>query len=188
MSTDHTNRQTHCPDCGQQYRTLEEMLPPASEPELREVSESEVVADFHRDLECPVQKEKDLVAYLEAALRHFGISGTLAKLSEIIRANEHDSEILWGDPERWLDTERRRGPERPFVCSQCGAHLGVFEDAGLRVGAALIHLDALEGGEEVRCGRCDKSFVLREVLTANVDGEPKAGDKDTWQEVIGANE
>ena len=79
MNTDHT----HCPDCGQQYKSLEEMLPPASEPEVREVSKSEIVAGFHRDLECPVQKEKEMVGELKAALTHFGLADTLRRVLDI---------------------------------------------------------------------------------------------------------
>lgn len=107
----------NCPDCGQEYRTLDEITAAAQEPTVREVPMSEVLADYHRDLDCPVQRERDHIASIEAALRYFGGSAFLVKVGEIISANEHDAGIIWGDAERWIKREHGRGtrPPRPLA-------------------------------------------------------------------------
>lgn len=97
-----------CPDCGQEYKDPMEVLPrPAERLEVKEMPWPEWTAEVHRDNECPVQKEREHRANLEAALRYFGIADTLTLLGEIVRENEHDGEIVLGDAERWIKKEQQ---------------------------------------------------------------------------------
>lgn len=148
MNTDNINPPTHCPDCGAEYKSLEEMLPPASEPEIREVSESDVVADLHRELECPMQKEKELVGELKAALTHFGFADTLRRLLEIAEQA--------GQPTEGGDVTDAVAPHREklaLLANQCrqGAH--ALEDILLLY--LGTDLDTPEGEEMM------ESFVSR---------------------------
>lgn len=103
-----------CPDCGQEYKDPDVVIAPlvdvAATVEATTIPWAEYAAQTHQDYECPVQKERELVAGLEAALRYFGIADTMAKLGEVVNANQHDSEILWGDAERWFKKEAETIP------------------------------------------------------------------------------
>jgi uncharacterized protein YbaR (Trm112 family) len=156
-----------CPDCGREYRDPSEVYPPPSDAVIAELMPwSEYVAQTHQDFECPVQKERELVAGLEAALRHFGLADTLAKLGEIVRDNEHDVEIIFGDAERWL----RREQGQPVCCPNCDAHLGVVEGGRLRMGAVILDPED-EGTNEIVCVACEKTFALKTALANVVHGK-----------------
>lgn len=152
-----------CPDCQQDYKDPETILPPASEiVESEPMTRGEWAAELHRDIECPAQKERDRVESLERVLRYYGIADTLAKLGDIIRVNEHDSEIIWGDPERWLKREQGQ----PVCCPNCAAPLGKIEGGRLRMGAVILDPED-EGTDDITCVACEKSFALKTAL-ANV--------------------
>jgi hypothetical protein len=103
MSTEPNPAQ--CPDCGGEYKRYEDYYGTPQELRVGATTEFELAAEAHRDFECPVQREHDLTAGIEAALRYFGIPTTLRKIAEIIGTNEHDAEIIWGDADRWLKAQ-----------------------------------------------------------------------------------
>jgi hypothetical protein len=166
-----------CPDCGQEYKDPKQMFPPPSEPVLKDpMPWTEYAAELHRDIECPVQQERDLAEGLERALRYFGVADTLRRVAELMSGeNEHDSEILWGNPDRWLKRERERGEERPLNCPKCEAQLGVIRGGRFEFGSAYVELDALDGTEELSCRRCQIDLNLKEVLAAPEEGERSGG-------------
>jgi hypothetical protein len=68
---------------------MEEMMPPAENvTEVQTVPMAEAERQWHLDIDCPVQRERDLIDGLRAAVKHFGPLDALAKVFEIIRGVE----------------------------------------------------------------------------------------------------
>jgi hypothetical protein len=167
---------THCPDCGGEYKRYEDYYGKPQELRVRATTELELAAEAHRDFECPVQKERDLIAGLERTLRYFGIADTLAKLSELMKGeNEPDSEVIWGNGDRWLKRQDEQGGEGLLNCPKCGAQLGLIRAGRFEFGSAYIELDALDGTEELSCRRCQIELNLKQVLVAPEEGERGGG-------------
>jgi hypothetical protein len=153
-----------CPDCGQKYRDPMTVLPTPSETvEVETVPWPEWAAEVHRDNECPVQRERDYVASLEAALRYFGVADLLVKVSEFMRKDEHDSEYIWGDAERWFKKEQARQDAALLDAAQ--PLLGKVGQKGESVftcpsdGTWLGELIA-DGVVVVRCNACQTLYKL----------------------------
>jgi hypothetical protein len=168
-----TKPQTHCPDCGQEYKDPRSFYPPPPVTlELREMSQEEWTADAHRDFECPVQKERELEAGLEEALRYFGIPGTLARIAGLVKENEHDAEVIYGNPARQLKNLQADGG--PL---QCPHYKQVI---------AWVQKDPAWRGEtdispvaEVACNVCGEHFPLAAAVAAAMKrAAPKEGEQD----------
>jgi DNA-directed RNA polymerase subunit RPC12/RpoP len=144
--------QTHCPDCGGEYKRYEDYYGQPQELRVRATTELELAAEAHRDFECPIQKERDHAEALERAVRYFGIADTLKKIAELMGGeNEHDAELIWGNGERYFRREQERGggigtprglslvtskeagegsgmSERDVNCPKCGVRIGTTPD------------------------------------------------------------
>lgn len=162
-----------CPDCGAAYRDPNDVLPPPSPldvAEVRTMSWGEYAAQTHQDYECPIAKERELLAELEAVLRYFGIGDTLAALGELMRRHESDPEVIWGDSGRWFKKEQDDTlVARPLNCPACGLELGVVRRGRFMFGAALVVVTELEGDEEIGCNGCNTSVNLKAALSSGAE-------------------
>ena len=166
-----------CPDCGQEYRDPHEVMPPPTpcdNVEFTPMPWAEYAAQTHQDFECPVYKERELVEELKAALRYFGVADLLAKVGEIMREDEHDSEYIWGNAERWFKREGAQPGGRSLHCPKCGVQLGTVQGERFKFGSAFIELSALNGSEELHCRGCDTALNLKEALAAPGEGKQAA--------------
>jgi hypothetical protein len=163
----------NCPDCGQEYKDPNDVMPPPSprdDLEVTSISWPEYAAQTHQDFECPVQREREHVDGLTAALRYFGIADLTVKVGEIMRADEHNSEYIWGNGDRWLKREQQ-GPGHPLNCTGCGAQLGTVRGGRFEFGSAFIELAELDGSEELSCRGCNVTLNLKETLSASGEGK-----------------
>lgn len=165
----------NCPDCGQEYRDPHEVLPTPEPTSLSATSMSwaEYAAQTHQDVECPIAKERELLAGLEAALRYFGMADTMAALVVIMRRDEHDAQVIWGNLDRWFSTrEGERLAARPINCKGCGVELGVVRGSRFEFGSASIGLADLDGSEEITCRGCNTSRNVKAAVSPPVDVKP----------------
>jgi uncharacterized C2H2 Zn-finger protein len=149
----------NCPDCGQAYRDPNDVMPlsePGDDVEFKTVPWAEYAAQTPEEFECPVQREREIVEGLTEALRYFGVADLMTKVSEIMRADEHNSEYIWGDGNRWLKREQAKAAERGGNCAECGESLLVpdlieqaNQDAELLAGAQPLLGRVGQNGESV---------------------------------------
>jgi hypothetical protein len=169
---------THCPDCGREYREVAEVVGPPAEVVIETVSAEDMKAEAHREFECPAQRTRDHQAALEAAVRWFGIADTLKQLHELFMRddNEFDVEVIRGNARRWYD----KTPERWFHCPHCLKIIGITDGKRLKMPGVEIEPPDDESGL-IGCGACEQTFPLREALAAAVRDE---GHDETWSEVM----